>query len=562
MQCAALDGCIRAVVLIGASRRGPFRPIAQWPAEEGGAVTPALRSAATAALRQGKTVAASLGLSAGEVHEAGDMIACPLRHDGNLLGVVAVELRSRDEEEHRRTTAAIEANSAALALVLRPRQGDVDAKTRGIIDVVAASVEHASFDAAARSATSRVAAIGRFDQVTLGFVDRGRSRVLAVSGRASADPNMSGARRTGRAIDEAIAADQTLIHTSGEAGAACTIPVAYEGVLVGGLLFEHTDADHFDAANTAFCEACTAVAGPILYEKYLKDRGWVRNLAATAGAAKDSLLGRGNRWRVVTALLCAALLAIPCIVFGNYRVTANASIEGAVQRIVAAPVDGFVAAAPARAGDVVAEGQLLARLDDRDLELERLKWSSEKSQLQREYREAMAEHDSTRVTILRAQLDRATAQLGLTEERIARARIVAPMAGVVVAGDLSQSLGAPVEKGQNLFEIAPLDAYRVMLQVDERDIGQLDEGQRGRLALVGLPGESLPFRVVRITPVATQAEGRNFFLAEAELDASPPPLRPGMDGIGKVDVGERRLIWIWTHRLVDRLRLAAWRWWS
>ncbi len=325
-------------------------------------------------------------------------------------------------------------------------------------------------------------------------------------------------------------------------------------------MFEHDDPKHFDPATVAFCETAVALIGPILYEKYRQDRGPAEKLASAVGSGLTGILARGKRWRGLMAASIGALLAIPIFVNGDYRVTADATLEGAVRRIVASPVDGFVAEAPTRAGDVVEEGQLLARLDDRDLELERLKWISEGNQFRREYREAMAEHDSTRVTILKARLDRATAQLALTEERIARARIAAPMAGIVVAGDLSQSLGAPVEKGENLFEIAPLDAYRVTLEVDERDIGQLAPGQPGRLALVGLPDRHLDFRVERITPIAKQADGRNFFTVEAQLSDSPTLLRPGMDGVGKIDVGQRRLAWIWTHRLIDWLRLLAWRW--
>jgi hypothetical protein len=33
-----------------------------------------------------------------------------------------------------------------------------------------------------------------------------------------------------------------------------------------------------------------------------------------------------------------------------------------------------------------------------------------------------------------------------------------------------------------------------------------------------------------------------------------------MEGVGKVSVGERRLIWIWSHSMVDWLRLTIWRW--
>jgi len=133
---------------------------------------------------------------------------------------------------------------------------------------------------------------------------------------------------------------------------------------------------------------------------------------------------------------------------------------------------------------------------------------------------------------------------------------------VVVSGDLRQLIGTPVEQGKLLFEIAPLDAYRVVLQVDERDIGGVRAGQRGELVLSGLAGERLDLVVKQITPVAVAEDGRNFFRVEAQLDAATDParLRPGMEGIGKLSVGERRLIWIWLHPLLDWLRVTWWSW--
>jgi hypothetical protein len=66
--------------------------------------------------------------------------------------------------------------------------------------------------------------------------------------------------------------------------------------------------------------------------------------------------------------------------------------------------------------------------------------------------------------------------------------------------------------------------------------------------------------VSAITPVATQIDGRNVFRVEAKIDGQIARLRPGMEGIGKVVVGERGLLWIWTHRFFDWLRLALWNW--
>jgi hypothetical protein len=76
-----------------------------------------------------------------------------------------------------------------------------------------------------------------------------------------------------------------------------------------------------------------------------------------------------------------------------------------------------------------------------------------------------------------------------------------------------------------------------------------------------MPSSPLPIVVKRVTPVSTPEDGRNYFRVEAGLERGADRLRPGMEGVGKVDVGDRKLIWIWTRYLVDWVRLQAWYWW-
>jgi hypothetical protein len=107
-----------------------------------------------------------------------------------------------------------------------------------------------------------------------------------------------------------------------------------------------------------------------------------------------------------------------------------------------------------------------------------------------------------------------------------------------------------------------LDSYRVILEVDERDVGAVRLEQAGLLALTGMPEDLLEIRVEKITPISTAEDGRNFFRVEASLVGAPPALlRPGMEGVGKIDAGERRLIWIWTHKIVYWVRMFFWSWW-
>jgi multidrug efflux pump subunit AcrA (membrane-fusion protein) len=142
-----------------------------------------------------------------------------------------------------------------------------------------------------------------------------------------------------------------------------------------------------------------------------------------------------------------------------------------------------------------------------------------------------------------------------------RTKVVAPFNGVVMSGDLSQQLGAPIERGQELFQVAPLDAYRVIVEVDERDITEITVGQQSELVLPSIQGETFPFVVDKITPVSTAREGRNYFRIEGRMTEKSERLRPGMEGIGKITVDRRKLIWVWTHQLIDWLRLQIWRWW-
>src|SRR5437773_2548786 len=187
---------------------------------------------------------------------------------------------------------------------------------------------------------------------------------------------------------------------------------------------------------------------------------------------------------------------------GECRVSAKTVMEGEVQRAAVAPFDGYVAQSLVRAGDTVKKGQVLARLDERELKLEQTRLASEREQLMRKHRQAFAALDRATMAVIAAQINQAEAQLSLVEDKLARATLAAPFDGIVVSGDLSQLLGAPVEQGKVLFQIAPLDAYRVILEVDERDIAHVRIGQQGAPALSGMPAQPMHFALEPSIPVS------------------------------------------------------------
>ena len=350
---------------------------------------------------------------------------------------------------------------------------------------------------------------------------------------------------------------EALIAQSG-AEAALSCPLVAGGHCAGVITLERDRV--FTEAERVWLEAFGVLLSPIIELRRQAEQGALRRLGESFSGALGKFFGpRHLLWKAgaLVALVAALMLAGITV---DYRVSAKTVVEGEIQRVVAAPFGGFIGAAFARAGDEVTAGQILARLDERELLIEEARWQSERDQYGNRLREATAKHDLAAMEVIGAQFRQAQAQLALVSGKIARAKLTAPFDGVVVSGDLSQQIGAPVEEGKTLFEVAPLKSYRVILQVDERDIRHIQVAQPGSLVMTGIAGEPMPFEVAKVTPVASARDGQNYFRVEADLSAASPRLRPGMEGIGKIETGRRSLWWILTHDFSDWLTLWLWTW--
>jgi RND family efflux transporter MFP subunit len=323
---------------------------------------------------------------------------------------------------------------------------------------------------------------------------------------------------------------------------------------------ERPAARPFEETSVALCRSVAALIGPVLEIHRREDRWIGGKIWDSLTRCVRDLLGPSHVALKITTVSLLGLLAFCVLAEGEYRVSAKTVLEPIVQRATAAPFNGYIREAPVRAGDVVRSGDVMCTLDDRELRLECLKSVSKLEEYRKEYHKAMTEREAAKVEIVTAQMNQAQSEIDLLDDQLAHTRVLAPFDGIVVSGDLSQSLGSPVERGKVLFEIAPLDSYRVVLEVDERDIADMRVGQQGQLLLSAFPSASVRVTVANVTPVSTAKEGRNFFRVEATLDQAHDRLRPAMEGAGKVEVDRRSLIWIWTHQVVDWIRLAAWTW--
>ena len=583
LQCRRLKGVRCAMVLLGNPDRGPFTPVAVWP--DAKLSMSHLTGAAERSLKERR----GLLIESDSAHDPENTfpdsyhVAYPIEVSGKLHGVVVLEVKQRARHEAQAIMRQLHWGAAWLEVLIRRTEALKSAETnerlRTVLDLVTSAVEHERFHPAAMAFVTALATSLDCDRVSLGFADSKHMRVTALSHSAEFGKQTNLVRSIGSAMDEAVDQQAVLVYPLSEdnaplvtrahaelarqhgAGTICTIPLGTNGKFFGGLTLERPAEEPFDQATVELCKTAAALAGTVLDARRREERWLIRKAAESFSAQLKKLIGPGHLILKVSVAVLLGLIVFFSFARGDYRVTATTILEGAIQRVVAAPFNGYISEAPARAGDLVPKGELLCFLDDRDLKLERLKWSTQREQLLKEYREAMANHDRAQIRIVKAKIEQAGAEISLLDEQLARTRIVAPFNGLVMSGDLTQSLGAPVERGQVLFEVAPLDAYRVIVEVDERDITEIAIGQEGELVLPSMPGEAFTFKVDKITPVSTAKEGRNYFRMEARLEHSSQRLRPGMEGVGKVTIDRRKLIWIWTHDIIDWVRLKLWAWW-
>lgn len=561
-----------ALVVVGTADDGPFEPAAYWPNE---------KSATAEHIRAAAERAMSTRLQITLPTASGFVWAQPLVLDKALHGVFVVEMAQKQFPLSLREQFTLGEGWLYLPWVQKALNETRLASQRLelVMEQVMAIEDEPSTTDAYQAMVTNAAAKLNSDRVALGFVKKDKVKLQALSSTSDFEKRidmvllleaaMTEALEHGRATEyssktppdpltsAALQAHLTLCRDYGSAH-VLAVPFTRSASESGVVLFEW--AQHPGEDQLALARSIVPVVGPIVLSRRHSDRPMRERFADWLKGEKDKLFGaqHGTRKLVYSSLLL--LIGFFTFAHGEFRVAANSQLEGSVRRQIAAPYDGFVASAAYRAGQTVKKGELLATLDDKELMLEAQRWLSQQDQYAKQAQDAQAQSDLPQIQIVMAQVEQARAQLQLSESQLERTRITAPFDGLITLGDLSQSLGGAVKKGQVLFEIAPLDGYRVVLDVDEADISHLQVGQTGELVVTSLPNEKFPFEVKLITPVAKVKDGLNYFRVEGAVLASEEALRPGMEGVAKVYIDERRLIWIWTHRAGIWLRLKLWSW--
>jgi HlyD family secretion protein len=214
-------------------------------------------------------------------------------------------------------------------------------------------------------------------------------------------------------------------------------------------------------------------------------------------------------------------------------------------------------------GDVVRRGDLLGRVDPRDvrnalaqaeadLDVARARLSTAESARRRstELREAsvITEQEFEAATLeeanARAQYIKARTNLELAQERMGDVTIRAPINGVIIrkdveSGQIIQSASQNISGGTTVLVMADLTEMQVRTLVSETDLGKIEPGMSARVAVEAFPGRQFRGTVTKIEPQAVVEQNVTMFPVLVHLTNHDGALKPGMNAEVVVEVARR-----------------------
>lgn len=267
-------------------------------------------------------------------------------------------------------------------------------------------------------------------------------------------------------------------------------------------------------------------------------------------------LVRRRRW---LAFLAGSLLTALALVPVPDRVSCSATLEPQLRRYAVSPIDGKLEKSLVRTGDQVTAGQTLAVLDPRPLQMEISVLRGELEEASKRRAAAQAKGQAALTQIAALEGEQISAKISHLQHQLEQLTVVSPIAGVIVRGDLERVEGAPLARGNSMFEIAPLSQLVAELAIPEAEVRLVEPGMQVTLWPTASPGRSIAGTIARVHPRAEIRDHQSVFIAEVIVDNQQNLLRPGMQAQSVVWSRTQPLGWTLVRRPCTQI--SRWLWW-
>ena len=299
--------------------------------------------------------------------------------------------------------------------------------------------------------------------------------------------------------------------------------------------------------------------------------------AATCQREQSWLPGVSSGRLKMRVLIAAAIFAFLSFWPADFEVEVNGRIESSNQRKVFAAENGTVEDVLFVNEATVTRGQPLLTMSNPDMDLERqqvlgdIETTTARLASVRALRLTGGDAKSSgEEQLAMKQLENLQKQLQLIELQSAALQITAPFDGIVFLRNPQQELtGRPVQRGQLLFEVIPIDdTWRLDLKIPDHLVvyvnDAIDSGEEHpaiRYRIKAAPDQDWATNLTTVDNAVQLVDGQLVCHGTAELQSTTDQLlRPGTSVFARISCGRRSLCFVWFREVIEFWQQVRFAW--
>jgi RND family efflux transporter MFP subunit len=500
---------------------------------------------------------------AGGDFEIQSWMGAPLRKEDSVLGVVELVNKADgtpfDEDDLFFLSSISE--QAAVA-IHNANLLESERKVHALDALLKISQEITStldLDHVLTTVVQQAGSIVPFDRCVIGFYDRRRFVLGAVSGEAEVPKSreMSDLRERLEWVasqENAVSADldEDGWHIEPEDARAqivsfleafeykgfYALPLRDDQGTLGVMALLSSQANFLTEQNRETVAILASQTTVAIRNAQLYQQVPLANLLQPLAERKKKLLaglmsGRTIQYLERAALIIVALIIIPW----PLRVGTDATVVPAERRVVSTIDGGIIQRVWVHEGEAVQPGQLLAQLYNGEDRVKLAQAEAALAQARHDLAEAEFRNDSTAAGQAKIRADLHAAEVQLEQQKVAASQLTAPIAGTVVTPKVEEKTGTMLKSGEPFCEIVAQDRMALEMSVPESDLGLLRVGKNVSLKLNAFPTSTFRGTVERIGAQTRSDAGDQYFLVRAVFENTGDLARDGMVGRARIRAG-------------------------
>jgi RND family efflux transporter MFP subunit len=499
-------------------------------------------------------------IKASDEFEIQSWMGAPLRKDDQVLGVVELVNRTDGGSFTEDDLFMLSSVSEQAAVALHNANLlEAERKVHALDALLKISQEITStldLDHVLSTVVQQASSVVPFDRCVIGFFDRGKFVLGAVSGETEVPKSREMddlksrlewvAQQDGpvsvdmfedgwHSTPEDARAQITPFLESHEENGFYALPLRDDQGRLGVLALLSGDADFLTDNNRETVAILANQTTVAIRNAQLYQQVPLANLLQPFSQRKKKFIAAmpQSRW-VQYARRAAAVIAFLILVPWPMRVSTDATVVPAQRRTVSAFDGGVVQRIFVHEGDLVQAGQVLAQLDSSDDQVKLAEADAALAQSRRELAEAEFRNDPSAAGQAKIRGEMHQAQVELEQQRISQAQLRSPIAGMVITPKVQDKTGSMVKPGETFCEVVVQDHMAAEMSVPENDLALVQPGKKVVLKLNAYPTTTFDGEVDRIGAQTKAEAGDQYFIVRA-IFANPNGLaRTGMVGRGRI----------------------------